>query len=124
MTKFRRSTMTGCLVFGATGKQKLPLGEGSAKEVVVKYSSDGGYTPGDTWDLYIGPKHRIEEFVYHRTAAAPPHLVIMTWAGYKKVGPLLIATERRGTADGNPVHIFFSDVSVKLAGSDKWVDAR
>jgi len=33
------------------GMQKLPLGKGSAKQVTVKYHSDGGYTPGDTWDL-------------------------------------------------------------------------
>src|SRR5215470_8930019 len=34
------------------GMQKLPVGKGSARRVVVKYPSDGGgYTPGDTWDL-------------------------------------------------------------------------
>ncbi len=30
------------------GKQKLPLGKGSAKLVAVKYPSEGGYSPGDT----------------------------------------------------------------------------
>jgi hypothetical protein len=42
-----------------------------------------------------------------------------TWAGYKKAGPLLISTDRRGTADGKPLQISFSDVAVKLAGSDR-----
>jgi hypothetical protein len=50
--------------------------------------------------------------------------VIATWTGYKKAGPLLISTEHRGTADGKPLHLFFSNVAVKLAGSDKWVDAQ
>src|SRR5215467_10653059 len=54
------------------GPQKLPLGKGSARKVVVKYPSDGGYTPGDTWDLYLGPHDRIEQFVYHRGAPTPP----------------------------------------------------
>src|SRR4029077_8670220 len=36
------------------GMQKLPLGNGSAKQVVVKYPSEGGVSPGDTWELYIG----------------------------------------------------------------------
>ena len=36
------------------GTQKLPLGNGSAKRVVVKYPSEGGYAPGDTWELYVG----------------------------------------------------------------------
>jgi hypothetical protein len=26
--------------------------------------------------------------------------------------------------DGNPLHISFVDVSVKLTGSDKWIDAQ
>src|SRR5882762_3398893 len=36
------------------GMQQLPLGNGSAELIVVKYPSEGGYTPGDTWDLYVG----------------------------------------------------------------------
>jgi hypothetical protein len=106
------------------GMQKLPLGKGSAKRIVVKYPSDGGYTPGDTWELYLGADGRVEEFVYHRGRPKKPSLVMATWAGYKRAGPLLISTDRRGTADGKPLRIFFSDVSVKLAGSDKWVNAR
>ena len=30
-----------------TGMHKLPLGKGSARRVVVKYPSEGGYSPGD-----------------------------------------------------------------------------
>ena len=106
------------------GKQKLPLGQGSAKRVVVKYPSDDGDSPGDTWELYLGPDMRVEEFVYHRGGPKKPSLVIATWAGYKKAGPLLISTDRRGTADGKPLRVFFSDVSVKLVGSDTWVNAQ
>src|SRR2546425_894204 len=36
------------------GAGKLPLGKGSAKRVVVKYPSEGGYTPGDTYELFVG----------------------------------------------------------------------
>jgi hypothetical protein len=48
----------------------------------------------------------------------------VTWAGHKKAGPLLISTDHRGTADGKPGRVFFSNVSVKLAGSDTWVNAQ
>src|SRR5262249_50743074 len=48
-------------------KQKLPIGPGTAKLVSVKYPAEvGGYTPGDTWDLYVGKDGRVEQFVYHR----------------------------------------------------------
>jgi hypothetical protein len=107
------------------GMQKLPLGKGSAKQVVVKYPSQaGGYSPGDTWELYLGSDNRVEVLKFVRGGPEKPSVVIVTWAGYKKAGPLLISTEHRGTADGKPCHLFFSDVAVKLAGSDKWVDAH
>jgi hypothetical protein len=107
------------------GVKKLPLGTGSAKLVIVQYPK-GGYTPGDTWDLYLGPDNRIKEFIYHRgdPKSPVPGLVTVSWAGYKKAGPLLFSTEHRGTADGKPLHLFLSNVAVKLAGSDKWVDAQ
>ena len=107
------------------GMQKLSLGKGSAKRVVVKYPSEGGgYTPGDTWELYVGSDDRVKEFIYHRGGPKKPSVVIATWTGYKKAGPLLISTGRRGTADGKPLRVFFSDVSVKLVGSDTWVNAQ
>ena len=107
------------------GMKKLPVGSGSAELVAVKYSAElGGYTPGDTWELYVGKDNRVEYLVFHHGGTKKPSLVNATWAGYKKAGPLLISTEHRGTADGKPLHIFISDVSVKLTGSDNWVDAK
>ena len=106
------------------GKRELPLGNGSAELVSVKYPSDVGYTPGDTWDLYVGKDNRVEQMVYHRGGPKKPSVVIATWEGYKKAGPLLISTDHRGTADGQPLRISFSNVSVKLKGSDTWVDAQ
>jgi hypothetical protein len=100
------------------GVQKLPLGEGSAKRVVVDYS------PGDIWELYVGSDNRVAEFVFHRGGPRKPSVVIATWAGYKKAGPLLLSTDRRGTADDKPLRIFFTDVAVKLTGSDAWMNAQ
>ncbi len=106
------------------GMHKLPLGKGSAERVLVKYPSEGGYTPGDTWELYVGSDNRVQEFIYHRGGSTKPSVVVATWAGYKKAGPLLISTGHRGTADGKPLRLFFSDVSVKLTGSDTWMNAQ
>jgi hypothetical protein len=107
-----------------TGKHKLPLGKGSAERVVVKYSSDVGYTPGDTWELFVGPDNRVQEFIYRRGGPKKPSVVTTTWAGYKKAGPLLISMDHRGTADDKPARIFFSDVSVQLTGSNTWINAQ
>ena len=101
-----------------TGTQKLALGEGSAKRVVVDYS------PGDIWELYVGPDNRVKEFVFHRGGPRKPSLVVATWGDYKKAGPLLFSLDRRGTADGQPLQVTFTNVAVKLVGSDTWVDAK
>jgi hypothetical protein len=106
------------------GTEKLPLGKGTATRVVVKYPSEGGYTPGDTWELFVGADHRVEEFVYRRGGPKKPSLVIAKWSDYKKTGPLLVAMDHRGTADGKALRVWFTDVSVKVAGSDSWVNAQ
>ena len=107
------------------GSKKLPIGAGSATLVSVKYPAEaGGYTPGDTWDLYVGKDHRVQAMVYHRGGDRKPKLVTASWTGYKKAGPLVVSTEHRGTADGKPLHIWITNVAVKLAGSDKWMEAK
>ncbi len=106
------------------GMHKLPLEKGPAKLIAVKYPSQGGYTPGDTWDLYIGKDNRVQQMVCHRDGPKKPSIVILLWAGHKKAGPLLISTEHRGTADCKPLPVFFSSVSVKPTGSDNWVNAQ
>ena len=105
------------------GMQKLPLGTGSAEKVVVKYPSGGGYPPGDTWELYVGTDGRIQEMAYHK-GGLPKLEVVATWTDYKKAGPLLLSLDHRGTHNGDPLHLFFSNVAVKLVGSNSWMDAQ
>jgi len=65
--------------------KKLPIGAGSAELVSVKYPAEaGGYTPGDTWDLYVSKEKRVQQFIYHRGGPKKPSLVTATWAGYKR----------------------------------------
>jgi hypothetical protein len=107
------------------GMYNLPEGNGTAELLAVKYSGEnGGYTPGDTWELYVGKDNRIEYLAYHRGGAKKPSLLYVTWADHKKAGPLLLATDHRGKADGAPARVFFTGVSVKVTGSDTWMNAQ
>src|SRR6516225_2304861 len=107
-----------CWDTGATvedkGMQKLPLGAGTARLVSVKYPSAGGYTPGDTWDLYVGPDNLVKQMLFRHGAGAkaPIKVTSATWAGYKKAGPILVSTEHKGTADGKPLSLTFTNVAV------------
>ncbi|MFZ3212962.1 MAG: hypothetical protein WA188_15775 [Terriglobales bacterium] len=124
-----------------TGMHKLPMGKGSAERVVVTYPSAGGYTPGDAWELFVGTDNRIKQWVYHHGGGAKPSGV-WSWDDYKKAGPLLISLNHPGTIwlvpqqdtglrgiwkalpEGKPLRTFFSNVSVKLVGSNAWVNAQ
>jgi hypothetical protein len=106
------------------GMQPLPQGSGSARLVSVKYSGESGYTPGDTWNLYVGTDNRIDQLLFEHGGTKKPHQVIASWEGYKKAGPLLVSTEHHGTADGAPLTLTFTDVAVKVNGSDNWVNAQ
>jgi len=107
------------------GKQEAPLAKTSAEKIVVKYAASG-YSPGDTWDIYLGADNRIVEMTYHRGVAHPgaPNLVEATWTGYKKAGPLLVSTEHPGVADGKSFRILIANVAVKLKGSKGWIEAH
>ena len=107
-----------------TGTHKLPLGKGSAKRVVVTYPAEGGYTPGDIWELFVGTDNRIQQWSYHPGGSAKP-TAVATWEDYRKAGPLLVSLDHHGTYKGKPMRIVFSDVSVNLVGgSNTWVNAR
>src|SRR3954451_24880762 len=56
--------------------QPLPQGNGSARLVSVKYSSDKGYTPGDTWNLYVDKDNRVEQLLFQHGGTTKPHVVI------------------------------------------------
>ena len=103
------------------GMQKLPLGKGKARKVVMKYPSTGGYLPGDTWAMFVGPDNRILQIEFHHGGNAKPSKVIADWKDYKMAGPLLFSLDHHGKADGNPFRLTFTNVAVKLAGSDAWV---
>jgi len=104
---------------------KLPLGKGSAELVAVKYPAEvGGYTPGDTWELYAGKDNRVEEFAYHRGGTRKPSLRHRNVAGYKKAGPLLISTEHAAPPMASPCTSSLLMCQLSWAGSDTWMKAE
>ena len=106
------------------GMQKLPLGKGKARKVVMTYPSTGGYLPGDTWALFVGKNNRIQDIEFHHGGNAKPSKVVANWTAYKMAGPLLFSLDHHGKADGKPFRLTYTNVAVKLAGSDAWVEAK
>jgi len=106
------------------GMATAPMAKGKARKVTVTYpKKGGGYTPGDSYDLYVGANNRVVVWVYHESGTAKDSL-ISTWTDYKMAGPILVAHDHRGTEEGKPLRIYFTDVAVKLTGSDALVPAK
>jgi hypothetical protein len=107
------------------GMHEMPISKKAARRVVVQYPSQGGYSPGDTWEFYVGKDKRLEEFIFRRAGSDYPRLYTATWAGYKKAGPLLLSTEHAGTAeDGKVLTIHLTNVAVKVSESADWINAQ
>ena len=103
------------------GRQPMPIGGQTARSVVVTYPPSGGYTPGDVYELFIGPDNRLIQWIYRKGGSIEPTRVA-TWQDYRKAGPLTLALDHRGpNAD---FRVRFSDVAVKLKGSDDWNAAQ
>jgi len=115
---------TGATTQDAGMVKKLPMGKGSARKVVVKYPSDVGYLPGDTWTLFVGKDNRIQQLDFRHGGTAKPSHVVANWTAYKMAGPLLFSLDHHGKADGKPFRLTYTNVAVKLAGSDAWVEAK
>jgi hypothetical protein len=99
----------------------LPIGTGQSKRMVVKYPANEGYTPGDVYELFIDSSGRIAQWVY-RKGGDPTPTRVTTWEDYKTLGPLTLSLDHRGP-DG-VFRVWFTDVSVRLAGKPDWVTAR
>ena len=103
------------------GPTRLPIGSGEARCVVVSYPSEGGYTPGDAYDLFLDNNDRIIQWVYRRGGSKEPTR-ITTWEDHRQVGPLLLALNHYGS-DKN-FHVWFTDVAVKTVSANTWIFPR
>lgn len=51
-----------------------PINQEKAQKLIVKYPKDGGYTPGDKYEVYLDENHHIIEWSYHPGGQKKPAL--------------------------------------------------
>lgn len=103
------------------GRRKLPMGDGSARCVVVTYPAAGGYTPGDVYELYLDNYNRLTQWVYRRGGSEKPTR-ITTWEDHRKVDALTFSLNHLG--EDRNFRVWFTNVGVKMAGIDSWMFAQ
>ncbi len=104
-----------------SGHQDPPLGQGSAKCVVVSYLKTGGYTAGDVYELFIDENHLLTQWVYRRGGSATSTRTT-TWEDNRRLGPLTVSLDHRG--DDGKLRVWFTNAAVKVSGSPEKIKAE
>jgi hypothetical protein len=103
------------------GRQKLPMGNGHARCIVVTYPATEAYTPGDVYEVYLADDYRLQQWVYRRAGSDKP-ASITTWENHRQVGPLVVCLDHQGEDEN--FRVWFTGVGIKLAGSTSWMFAE
>ena len=77
--------------------------------ITLTYPDQGGYTPGDAYDIFYNDDFMIEEWVFRRGNAQEPTMAT-TFENYKDYNGIKIATDHK-MADGN-WNLNFTDVTI------------
>lgn len=75
-----------------------PISNSPMNVLTITYPAEGGYTPGDAYDLYYDENYIIKEWSFRRDNAAKPSLS-NTFENYQDFNGLKIALEHKRTKD-------------------------
>ncbi len=86
-----------------------PISGDKMEMITVSFPAEGGYTPGDSYDVYYDDDYMIQEWVYK--SANGGREMATTWEDYKNYDGVEIARSHK-TKDGN-FELFFTDIEVE-----------
>lgn len=91
---------------------EAPLSKLIMNKVTLTYGNEGGYTPGDAYDLYYNHEYQIQEWTYRKSNSPEPSLQ-NTWEGYKDFDGLTISTMHK--QPNSDWKLYFTDVKVTMS---------
>ena len=91
-------------------KEAAPISKTEMNKITLTYGNEGGYTPGDAYDLYYGEDFIINEWVFRKGNSEEPTMAT-TFEDYEVFKGVKIAKSHK-TAEGN-FHLYFSNISIK-----------
>ncbi len=84
-----------------------PISQQEMQQLTVKYAGDGGYTPGDTYHLYLNEDNIIEEWTFESSEG---RTLTTTWEDLETYNGITVAKSHK-TEDGS-FELFFDDIEV------------
>ncbi|WP_439151466.1 hypothetical protein [Winogradskyella sp.] len=92
-------------------KAKSPINKDQLDMITISYPNEGGYTPGDAYDIYYDSNYLIKEWTYRRGNSAEPSLS-NTFENYKDFNGIKIAIDHK--KDNGNWNLNFTNVSITL----------
>ncbi|RZN82763.1 MAG: hypothetical protein EVB11_07090 [Winogradskyella sp.] len=91
-------------------KAQAPINKTEMDMITILYPSEGGYTPGDAYDIYYDKDYLIKEWTFRKGNAKQPSLST-TFENYKDFNGIKIAIDHK--QEGGNWNLNFTDVKVK-----------
>ena len=88
---------------------KAPISGEELQMLTVSYPSEGGYTPGDSYDIYFDDDYMIQEWVYK--ASGGGREMATTWEDYQDFDGIKIAKMHKSGDES--FELYFTDISVE-----------
>ena len=99
----------GTTISGPT-QEAAPISGEMMNKLTLTYSDQGGYTPGDAYDLFYGDDKLLKEWIF-RKGNQPEPSMITTWEAYQEVGGMMMATMHQDSTKALQLH--FTNLKVQ-----------
>jgi len=91
-------------------KEIAPISKTELNKIILTYGNNGGYTPGDAYDIYFDETYMIKEWTY-RKGNSKASSMTTTFENYEDFNGIKIAKDHK-MAEGN-FNLFFSNIKIK-----------
>ncbi|NND88897.1 MAG: hypothetical protein HKM28_06600 [Flavobacteriaceae bacterium] len=96
--------------FSEVTKELAPISQDTLNKITLTYGDEGGYTPGDAYDLFYDSKFILREWIF-RKGNAPSPSMITTFEDYEKYEGLNIAKMHKDST--GTFQLYFTNISVR-----------
>lgn len=86
-----------------------PISKKQTKKLTIVYGADGGYTPGDAYDLYYDNDFIIDEWVFRKSNATTSSMTT-SFEDYKNYAGIHIARAHKGM--DSDLNIYFTEIKI------------
>jgi hypothetical protein len=92
-------------------KTEAPISKTKMDMITVTYTNEGGYTPGDAYDIFYGDDYLIKEWVFRKGNSEQPTLAT-TFENYKDYNGIKIAIDHK--QEGGLWNLNFVDINITV----------